>query len=130
MQLTSLLTLALTLTSTASAATWNRQIQVWDIGRVASMPGFPGLAQTYPGKCDGIPEGGWVCGSFGPKKVAMRAIYQCTEGKLKLRELCNSGNKNNHCVKNGRSGRGGKLFYPSQGKDKIVCLQKKHAMMD
>lgn len=130
MQLTNLLTLAQTLTSTVSAATWNKKLQVWDIGRVPSQPGFPGLAQTYAGKCGGIPEGGWVCGSFGPKKVAMRATYQCTKGKLKLKELCESGSKNNPCVKNGRSGRGGKLFYPGQGKDKIVCVQRKHAKMD
>lgn len=130
MHLSNLLTLALTPTL-SHAATWNKQLQVYDIGRVSSMPGFSGLPQTYAGKCGGIPEGGWVCGSFGPrKKVAMRAIYQCQKGKLKYKQLCNVGDKNNHCVKNGRSGRGGKLFYPFVGKDKIVCVPKKQAMKD
>lgn len=108
---------------TTSAAKWNKKLQVWNIGRVPSEPGFPGLAKLDVGKCGGIPEGGYVCGSFGPGKiVAMRAIYKCTDGKLVRKEVCEERSKNNRCVKNSR--RKGKSFYPFQSADKIVCQKK------
>lgn len=108
----------------ASAAKWNKKLQVWDIGRVPSEPGLPGLAAASPGKCGGIPEGGYVCGSFGPGKiVAMRAIYQCTHGRLVRKEVCSENSKFNRCVKNSR--KKGKRFFPLVGSDHVVCMSKK-----
>lgn len=124
--LTTLLVLAATTIQGASAAKWNSKLQVWDLGRIPSVPGFPGLAQGSPGKCAGIPEGGYACGSFGPGKViAMRAIYQCKDGWLTQQEICSENAKYNRCVKNGR--RTGKKFFPFVDGDKIVC-QKKSAV--
>lgn len=59
---------------------------------------FPGLAKEVVGKCGGIPEGGYVCGSFGPGKiVAMRAIYKCVDGNLARNEVCSEKASNNRC---------------------------------
>lgn len=108
----------------SSAAKWNPKLKVWDIGRVPSEPNFPGLAKEVVGKCGGIPEGGYVCGSFGPGKiVAMRAIYKCVDGNLVRKEVCSEKARNNRCVKNSR--RKGKKFFPLESGDKIVCQKKK-----
>ena len=105
------------------AAKWNRKLKVWNVGTISSVPGFPGLAPADIGKCGGIPDGGYVCGSFGPgKKVAMRAIYSCRKGLLVQREICSESDVNNRCVKNER--RKGKKFYPFVSGDKIVCVNK------
>lgn len=130
MQLTVVLTAFIALAATTipgtSAATWNSKLQVWDLGRIPSEPGWPGLAKEYPGKCGGIPEGGYACGSFGPGKiVAMRAIYQCEKGWLTRVQVCGENDLYNRCVKNGR--RKGKKFFPFVDKSKIVC-QKKSAV--
>jgi hypothetical protein len=49
------------LAASASAAVWNDQLKVWDIGQVHSEKG-QNIAATYMGACGGIPEGGHVCG--------------------------------------------------------------------
>ncbi|KAM0722306.1 hypothetical protein Q7P37_001747 [Cladosporium fusiforme] len=95
-----LLTVGATLPTT-SAATWNKKLQVYDVGRVPSQPGFPGLAKEIVGKCGGIPEGG---------------------GLLRRHEVCG---KPDRCVRNGR--RAGKKFYPLVPSDKIVCVKKEKA---
>jgi len=65
-----------------------------------------------------------VCGSFGPgKKIAMRAIYTCKNGRLSLREICAERSEKNRCVKNSR--RSGKKFYPFVSGEKIVCVGRK-----
>lgn len=116
----------LTLLTFASAAKWNKKLQVWNIGQVPSVPGFPGLAKPEVGPCGGIPEGGYVCGSFGPgKHVAMRAIYSCRKGKIVQREICAAKSDKDRCVKNER--RSGKKFYPFISGDKIVCVSKAQA---
>lgn len=108
----------------ASAAKWNPKLKVWDVGRVPSEPNFPGLAKGVVGKCGGIPEGGYVCGSFGPGKVvAVRAIYKCVYSELVRKEVCSEKATNNSCVRNSR--REGKKFFPLESGDKIVCQKKK-----
>jgi hypothetical protein len=107
----------------ASAATWNKKLKVWNVGGIPSVPGFPGLASGDIGPCGGIPEGGDVCGSFGPgKTIAMRAIYTCKKGRLTQREICSESSDKNRCVKNSR--RKGKSFYPFVSGEKIVCVNK------
>ena len=107
----------------ASAAKWNDQLKVWDIGRVptevkAGSHTFRPLETMYA--CGGIPEGGWVCGSFEDRGVnALRAIYRCDRGRLRLRDVCYENEKYNRCVKNGR--RKGKKFFPLKSADQIVC---------
>jgi hypothetical protein len=106
-----------------SAATFNKKLSVWNIGKVPSVPGFPGTPTPVWGKCGGIPNGGHVCGSFGPgKKAAMRAIYTCHDGTLNISELCMESSENNHCVLNGR--KPGQRFYPLVSGDKIVFVPK------
>lgn len=118
-----LLALLALLLPPASAATWNKKLKVWNVGGIPSVPGFPGLASGDIGPCGGIPEGGDVCGSFGPgKTTAMRAIYTCKKGRLSLREMCSESLGKNRCVKNSR--RKGKAFYPFVSGEKIVCVNK------
>ena len=119
-----LLAILATLLPSASAAKWNKKLKVWNVGGIPSVPGFPGLAAGDIGPCGGIPEGGDVCGSFGPgKKIAMRAIYTCKKGRLTQREICSENSHKNRCVKNSR--RSGKKFYPFVSGEKIVCVNKK-----
>ncbi|KAM0706091.1 hypothetical protein Q7P35_006640 [Cladosporium inversicolor] len=107
----------------ASAAEWNKKLKVWNVGGIPSVPGFLGLTSGDIGPCCGIPNGGDVCGSFGPeKKIAMRAIYACKKGRLTLREVCGENAKGKRCVKNSR--RKGKAFYPFVSGKKIVCVNK------
>ena len=119
-----LLAILAILLPSASAAKWNKKLKVWNVGGIPSVPGFPGLAAGDIGPCGGIPEGGDVCGSFGPgKKIAMRAIYTCKKGRLTQREICSENSDKNRCVKNSR--RSGKKFYPFVSGEKIVCVNKK-----
>jgi len=109
-----------------SAATWNDQLKVWDIGRVETEKSY-GKHLRRPVKtmyaCGGIPEGGYVCGSFEDEGVnALRAIYRCDRGRLRLREVCYESDKYNRCVKNGR--RKGKRFFPFGPTDAVVCQKK------
>ena len=109
-----------------SAATWNDQLKVWDIGRVETEKSY-GKHLRRPVKtmyaCGGIPEGGYVCGSFEDEGVnALRAIYHCDRGRLRLREVCYESDKYNRCVKNGR--RKGKRFFPFGPTDAVVCQKK------
>jgi hypothetical protein len=109
-----------------SAAVWNDQLKVWDIGRVTTERGV-GKHKVRPIKtmyaCGGIPEGGYVCGSFEDEGVdALRAVYRCDRGMLRLADVCYESNKYNRCVKNGR--RKGKKFFPFATAEKIVCQKK------
>jgi hypothetical protein len=73
--------------------------------------------------CGGIPEGGYVCGSFEDEGVdALRAVYRCDRGILRLADVCYESNKYNRCVKNGR--RKGKKFFPFATAEKVVCQKK------
>jgi hypothetical protein len=118
-----LLAILAVLLPSASAAKWNKKLKVWNVGGIPSVPGFPGLAAGDIGPCGGIPNGGDVCGSFGPgKKIAMRAIYTCKNGRLSLREICSENSDKNRCVMNSR--RKNKAFYPFVSGEKIVCVNK------
>lgn len=106
-----------------SAAIWNDQLKVWDIGRVDTDKS-PGKCAIKPVKtmyaCGGIAEGGYVCGSSEDEGVdALRAIYRCDRGRLRLREVCWESDRYNRCVKNGR--RKGKNFFPFGPTEAIVC---------
>lgn len=117
-----LLALVTTLPS-ASAAIWNDQLKVWDIGQVPSKPNHPDQAVDYWGACGGIPEGGYVCGWFESDGVnALRAIYSCVNTVLVINEVCGESARHNRCVKNSR--RKGKKFYPFSNADRIVCESK------
>ena len=112
----------------ASAATWNDQLKVWNIGRVDTQKN-PGRHSLRPMRtamaCGDIPEGGFVCGSFEDEGVdAPRAIYSCRKGMLQLREVCYESEKYNRCVKNGR--RRGKRFFPFTLAERIVCQMRKN----
>lgn len=119
-----------TLPSPCSAAVWNDKLKVWNIGRVATTHTTHGEYRTWPvrdaGSCGGIPEFGYVCGSFKDRGVmALRAIYVCEKGRLIHRETCRELGRNDRCVKNER--RKGKKFYPFTPADRIVCVAKKDA---
>jgi hypothetical protein len=110
------------LAASASAAVWNDQLKVWDIGQVPSEKG-QNIASLYMGACGGIPEGGHVCGWYESDGVnALRAIYVCTNSALVRAEVCKENKKNNRCVKNSR--RMGKKFFPFNNPDQIVCMKK------
>jgi hypothetical protein len=73
--------------------------------------------------CGGIPEGGYVCGSFEDEGIdALPAIYRWDRGRLRLRNACYESDKYNRCVKNGGC-KGNKffLFAPTKA---IVCQRK------
>jgi hypothetical protein len=119
-----LLTLG-TVVPTVSAAIYNKQLKVWDIGIVDTETDSKG--KTWPasvaGPCGGIPHGGYVCGSFEDEGVmALRAIYRCDRGKLRSALTCHESDKKNRCVKNGR--RKGKKFLALAMPDRIVCETK------
>lgn len=122
-----LLTLATSLPA-VSAAIWNNQLKVWDIGPVLTDKS-PGKHALRPVRtmyaCGGIPEGGYVCRSFSDDGVdALRAVYRCDRGTLRLRDVCYESDKYNRCVKNGR--RKGKKFFPFSSAEMVVCQTKKN----
>jgi hypothetical protein len=127
MQFTSTLLALLTLGASlhaASAAVWNDRLKVWDIGRVRAKPNDPYTPVTEAGPCQGIKEGKYGCGSFGPgHDVSLRVIYTCQRGTLRKTENCKVNQKNNACVRNWR--KKGKAFYPFEAADKVVCVQRK-----
>ena len=111
-----------------SAAIWNDQLKVWDIGPVLTDKS-PSKHALRPVRtmyaCGGIPEGGYVCGSFPDEDVdALRAVYRCDRGTLRLRDVCYESDKYNRCVKNGR--RKGKKFFPFASAEMVVCQTKKN----
>lgn len=127
LQSTTLLALATALPA-VSAAVWNDQLKVWDIGPVLTDRSH-GKHPLRPVRtmyaCGGIPEGGYVCGSFSDEGVdALRAVYRCDRGTLRLRDVCYESDKYNRCVKNGR--RKGKKFFPFSSAEMIVCQTKKN----
>lgn len=110
------------LATSASAAVWNDQLKVWDIGQVPTEKG-KNIAKTFMGSCGGIPEGGHVCGWYESDGVnVLRAIYVCTNSRLVRAEVCKENKKNNRCVKNMR--KKGKKFFPFNNPDQIVCMKK------
>jgi hypothetical protein len=124
-----LLTLG-TVVPTVTAAVYNDQLKVWDIGRIDTVSSPQNKHKTWPagtmGPCDGIPKGGYVCGSFEDDGVmALRAIYRCDNtGVLVNVNTCFESDKRNRCVKNGR--RKGKKFLALAMPDRIVCETKSH----
>lgn len=125
MHFTPILTVLTCLASAAQAAEWNDQLKVWDVGLVPDEPGHPGTPALYlPFNCGGIPQGGYVCGSFvsGDNIVALRAIYICVNGQFIRNEVCNDGLEQFRCVKNSR--RPHHRFYPAVDGEKIVCRIK------
>jgi hypothetical protein len=121
-----LLTLG-TVIPTVSAAVFNEQLKVWDIGHVDTETSSSSKHKTWPaqvmGPCGGIPEGGYACGSFEDKGVmALRAIYRCDRGVLRNVNTCWESDKRNRCVKNGR--RKGKKFLALAMVDRIICETK------
>jgi hypothetical protein len=120
--------LALIGIQTASAATWDDKLKVWDIGPVHTIQSKTGKYKTnpirYPVRCGGIPELGYASGSYKEDGVmALRAIYRCENSWLTLSQVCHEQDKNNRCVKNER--KKGEKFYPTASKDKIVCARMK-----
>jgi hypothetical protein len=119
-----LLTLG-TVVPAVSAAVYNEQLKIWDIGIVDTETDSKG--KTWPVSvavpCGGIPHGGYVCGSFEDEGVmALRAIYGCNGRMLKSVITCHESDKKNRCVKNGR--RKGKKFLALAMPDRIVCETK------
>jgi hypothetical protein len=113
--------LALFATS-ATAAVYNPQLQVWDMGQIPTERGQTAAA-TFMGACGGIPDGGYACGWFESDGVnALRAIYRCVNSQMVRTEFCKENKKNNRCVKNSRQK--GKRFCPFDNSDKIVCMEK------
>jgi hypothetical protein len=113
--------LALSATS-ATAAVYNPQLQVWDMGQIPTERGQTAAA-TFMGACGGIPDGGYACGWFESDGVnALRAIYHCVNSQMVRTEFCKENKKNNRCVKNSRQK--GKRFCPFDNSDKIVCMEK------
>jgi hypothetical protein len=120
-----LLSLAATLPA-VSAATFNKQFQVWDIGRV-NTDNVSGKHRIRPVRtamaCGGIPKGGYACGSFEDEGVdALRAIYRGHDDGLQLEDTCYENDEFNCCAKNGR--RRGKRFFPFASANRIVCQSK------
>jgi hypothetical protein len=112
------------LATSATAATYNAQLQVWDIGQVPFEKGSTTAAAIFiQGGCGGIPDGGYVCGWFESDGVnALRAIYRCVNSQSVVTEVCKENKKNNRCVKNSRAK--GKRFFSFDNSDKIVCMKK------
>jgi len=112
------------LATSATAATYNAQLQVWDIGQVPLEKGSTTAPATFlPGGCGGFPDGGYGCGWFESDGVnALRAIYRCVNSQLVRSEVCKENKRNNRCVKNSRAK--GKRFFPLDNSDKIVCMKK------
>lgn len=99
---------------------------MYDIGVVPNEPGQINVTALYPGNCDsnGIPEGGYVCGSFHSEGVvAMRAIYICVNGRFVRTEMCKDKTDKDRCVKNQR--RPKHKFYPAVNGEKIVCHRQR-----
>ena len=95
-----------------------------------------GVAKASPGSMivndmsscgPNIKEGKYGCGRFGPGLArTLRVIYVCTNGRLRRRETCKRGSKNDMCVRNSR--RKGKAFYPFEAADQLVCVKTKDAL--
>jgi hypothetical protein len=78
---------------TVSAAVYNDQLKIWDIGHVDTETSTRSKHKTWPaqvmGPYGGIPNGGYVCGSFEDEGVmALRAIYRCDRGVLRNVNTC------------------------------------------
>lgn len=126
MHFQSLLIALLTLIAGVSAVNpkWNSLLQVWDIGKIPKRTDKQPLRDM--GSCGStIKEGGWACGRFPDADSHPRVIYNCQNGRLRKRETCAKGSKNDACVRNSR--RKWKAFYPFEAADQVVCVQKKHA---
>jgi hypothetical protein len=122
MHLPTLLTALLTLTAGVSAVNprWNDPLKVWDIGRIPKRTDGQPLQDM--GSCGSkIKEGGWACGRFPNADSQPRVIYNCQNGRLRRRETCKKGTKNDACVRNWR--KKGKAFYPFEaGRGVSGCL--------
>jgi hypothetical protein len=102
---------------------WDDLLKVWDIGKVPKINGAP---LNNMGNCGSkIKEGGWACGRFPNADSQPRVIYTCQDGRLRRRETCKQGTKNDACVRNWR--KKGRAFYPFVEADNLVCVQKKDA---
>lgn len=114
--------------TTAVKAVYNDNLKLWDIGNVPWMPNNRQTPVQDMGSCGpNIKEGKYGCGRFGPGLArTLRVIYVCTNGRLRRRETCTRGTKNDMCVRNSR--RKGKAFYPFEAADQLVCVETKDAL--